>query len=65
VDEMAKAETFKGYGPEQGYAFLREAIADNAYKSRGVDISPMIFSFPTAQSVTPATSRRFLETTTK
>ncbi len=39
VDEMAKAETFKGYGPEQGYAFLREAIADNDYKSRGVDIS--------------------------
>jgi LL-diaminopimelate aminotransferase len=39
VDELAKAETFKGYGPEQGYAFLREAIADNAYKSRGVDIS--------------------------
>jgi LL-diaminopimelate aminotransferase len=39
VDEMAKADSFKGYGPEQGYAFLREAIADNAYKSRGVDIS--------------------------
>ncbi len=39
VDEMAKAVSFKGYGPEQGYAFLREAIADNAYKSRGVDIS--------------------------
>jgi len=39
VDEMAKAETFKGYGPEQGYAFLREAIAKNAYQSRGVDIS--------------------------
>ncbi len=39
VDEMAKADSFKGYGPEQGYAFLREAIADNAYKSRGIDIS--------------------------
>jgi LL-diaminopimelate aminotransferase len=39
VDEMAKAETFKGYGPEQGYAFLREAIAKNAYQEKGIDIS--------------------------
>lgn len=39
VDEMAKAETFKGYGPEQGYAFLREAIAKNAYQDNGIDIS--------------------------
>lgn len=39
VDEMAKAETFKGYGPEQGYAFLREAIAKNSYQERGVNIS--------------------------
>ncbi|MEG1744738.1 MAG: aminotransferase class I/II-fold pyridoxal phosphate-dependent enzyme, partial [Ruthenibacterium sp.] len=28
ADEMAKQETFRGYGPEQGYPFLREAIAD-------------------------------------
>lgn len=39
VDEMAKAETFKGYGPEQGYAFLREAVAKNAYQDNGIDIS--------------------------
>jgi len=39
VDEMAKAETFKGYGPEQGYTFLREAIAKNAYQENGIDIS--------------------------
>ncbi len=39
VDEMGKAETFKGYGPEQGYAFLREAIAKNDYQGRGIDIS--------------------------
>ncbi|MFY9152643.1 MAG: LL-diaminopimelate aminotransferase [Prolixibacteraceae bacterium] len=39
VDDMAKAETFKGYGPEQGYEFLREAIALNDYQNRGVDIS--------------------------
>ncbi len=38
VDEMARIETFKGYGPEQGYGFLRESIAQNAYLSRGVEI---------------------------
>ena len=38
VDEMAKAETFRGYGPEQGYAFLREKIADWNYKRRGVNV---------------------------
>lgn len=40
VDEMASDESFMGYGPEQGYAFLREAIAENDFKSRGADISP-------------------------
>lgn len=39
VDEMADANLFRGYGPEQGYAFLREAIADNDFKLRGADIS--------------------------
>ncbi|AHF91037.1 aspartate aminotransferase [Opitutaceae bacterium TAV5] len=39
VDEMAKRETFKGYGPEQGYAFLREAIAAGDYAARGCDIA--------------------------
>ena len=39
VKEMGQAETFKGYGPEQGYAFLREAIAKNDYQDQGVDIS--------------------------
>ena len=38
VDEMANINTFKGYGPEQGYEFLRNAIAENDYKSRGVNI---------------------------
>ena len=39
VDEMSKRETFKGYGPEQGYAFLRESIAAHEFGSRGVSIS--------------------------
>lgn len=39
VDEMAGADTFRGYGPEQGYGFLREAIAKNDYEARGVKIA--------------------------
>ena len=39
VDEMGTFEGFHGYGPEQGYDFLRDAIAENDYKARGVDIS--------------------------
>ncbi len=39
VDEMAVAETFKGYAPDLGYEFLRTAIRDNDYKARGVDIA--------------------------
>ncbi len=39
VAEMAQDNSFHGYGPEQGYAFLREAIAKNDFCSRGADIS--------------------------
>ena len=39
VDEMGKAETFRGYAPDLGYEFLRNAIVDGDYKSRGCDIS--------------------------
>ena len=39
VDEMAHAETFRGYAPDLGYEFLRSTIAENDYKSRGCDIS--------------------------
>ena len=40
VDEMASSETFRGYGPEQGYKFLRDAIVKNDYLSRGIHIDP-------------------------
>jgi len=40
VDDMATAQRFHGYGPEQGYDFLRSAIAQHDYKARGVDIDP-------------------------
>lgn len=38
ADEMMKKETFKGYGPEQGYDFLREKIVEYDYKKRGIQI---------------------------
>lgn len=40
VDEMGTADGFHGYGPEQGYDFLRNVIAENDYKQRGCNISP-------------------------
>lgn len=39
VEEMADDATFMGYGPEQGYGFLREKIAENDFQARGADIS--------------------------
>lgn len=39
VDEMAVKETFKGYAPDLGYEFLRSTIAENDYRSRGVNIA--------------------------
>lgn len=38
VDEMASRATFRGYGPEQGYDFLRETIAVNDFQARGANI---------------------------
>ena len=38
TDEMSKRETFKGYGPEQGYAFLRDLVAQHDYAARGCRI---------------------------
>ncbi|MGD8335454.1 MAG: LL-diaminopimelate aminotransferase [Desulfobacterales bacterium] len=40
VDEMADDDTFHGYGPEQGYLFLREKIARHDYQDRGANIAP-------------------------
>ena len=38
VDEQANPTTFRGYGPEQGYDFLREAVLENDFKTRGIDL---------------------------
>lgn len=40
VDEMASKDTFHGYGPEQGYSFLIDAIIKNDYESIGVSLEP-------------------------
>ena len=39
VDEMGDPVTFKGYAPDLGYGFLREKIAENDYRNRGIDVS--------------------------
>ena len=38
VDEMAVAASFRGYGPERGYDFLREAIVENDFRRHGIDV---------------------------
>lgn len=40
VDDLSRRETFRGYGPEQGYDFLREKIAEHDFRARGIDIAP-------------------------
>ena len=39
VDELANRSSFKGYGPEQGYEFLRNAIAQNDYQAHGIEVA--------------------------
>jgi LL-diaminopimelate aminotransferase len=40
IDELGVESTFRGYGPEQGYDFLRDAIAEHDFKARGANVSP-------------------------
>ena len=40
TDELGERASFRGYGPEQGYDFLRQAIAQGEYQSRGLHVSP-------------------------
>lgn len=44
VDEMGVRETFRGYGPEQGYEFLREAIVENHYAGLNIDAAEIFVS---------------------
>lgn len=40
VDDLARSETFHGYGPEQGYRFLIDAIVEHDFRRRGLDVGP-------------------------
>ncbi len=44
VDEMASRESFKGYGPEQGYEFLRQAIVENQFTNLGISADEVFIS---------------------
>ena len=44
VDEQASASGFRGYGPEQGYAFLREAVVDTCYQGLGIEPDEIFIS---------------------
>jgi LL-diaminopimelate aminotransferase len=44
IDEQANRETFKGYGPEQGYGFLREAIVENQFAGMGIEADEVFIS---------------------
>lgn len=44
VEEQGTQEGFRGYGPEQGYDFLRKAIAENDYKNLNIDVSEIFVS---------------------
>ncbi|MEO7934125.1 MAG: LL-diaminopimelate aminotransferase [Chthoniobacterales bacterium] len=39
IDELGARETFRGYGPEQGYEFLRHAIAENDFRAKGIEVA--------------------------
>lgn len=57
-DEMGTAEGFHGYGPEQGYAFLRDAVRDY-YKNTGFPLTATKFSFRTVQKAMSETFSTF------
>ncbi len=59
VDEMASDSSFHGYGPEQGYDFLREAIARVISSPVGPILMPMRCSSAMVPSVIPVISRRY------
>lgn len=59
VDEMANEATFRGYAPDLGYEFLRNAIAVNDYQDRAVRLRPMKYLSRTGPSVIPVIFRKF------
>jgi len=50
VEELSHRETFRGYGPEQGYDFVRQKIGQYDFRQRGIDVSDDEIFYPTARS---------------
>ena len=65
VDEMGHAETFHGYAPDLGYAFLRDTIAKKIIRTEDAISHLMKFLYRTAQNATAATFRRSSAWTTR
>ena len=63
VDAMTSTESFKGYGPEQGYDFLRQAVVDY-YAENGVSFRPTMYLFLTEQKATQEILAIYLQRTT-
>jgi Aspartate/tyrosine/aromatic aminotransferase len=59
VDELGHRESFRGYGPEQGYEFLRSTIAQRDYRDRNIRLLTTKFSFLTDQKTIAVTSSIF------
>ena len=51
ADEMSSEETFKGYGPYEGFLFLREKIIEYDFKTKGIDLSVDVYGGVSASSV--------------
>lgn len=64
IDEMAIQESFRGYGPEQGYEFLRNAIAKTIIKIAELKFKAKKFLYRMARSVIREICSTFLEATT-
>ena len=61
VEEVGTKEGFRGYGPEQGYGFLRKAIVENDYKARGIEIED-IFATNNKVAITDPVYPVYLDT---
>ena len=53
IDELGAEATFRGYGPEQGYDFLRDAIAKHDFEPRGASVSPLPYFSIAAKAAGP------------
>ena len=65
VEEMSNEKTFMGYPPEYGHKWLLDAINENDYKARGVELDNSESLYQTVQRVTVVTLVTFFQLTTR